>query len=382
MVRMSRHGGAVAVSIAAVLGGIAGAVTLPTVRQRLRGMLASATTDPIDANAASPSPTEPSEAARTPPAPEDSPPADPDVVVEDGSNRSLLGRAMALAGRSFTAVIVLIALALVTVIYAAVLRPDTALPQPASSSIQVTFGPTHLTSSPITMSLSLGQGPSYSGGGTTVTLDVTLIGTDFKYPGWQLLAYVPTGVHLVGSPNNNPQTGQLVPHLAAGGASVYVKPGAQRDGTYSMSLYWNDLNSGPLRVRGANLVASFPDVAVENQDASPVPPPNVTLSRQLQPGSDYAYLGGPPPDHQDRFTWSWNPQTVNGGSGTAPLPSLTLEARSATVDEQSHNDEFLSGILFGVAAAAFIAAIQELMNSARRRKRETDARPSGIHAPS
>ena len=40
------------------------------------------------------------------------------------------------------------------------------------------------------------------------------------------------------------------------------------------------------------------------------------------------------------------------------------EARSAALDEQSHS---ASGIFFGVAAAAFIAAIQEFMTSATKR---------------
>jgi hypothetical protein len=142
------------------------------------------------------------------------------------------------------------------------------------------------------------------------------------------------------------------------------------------TLTWHDLDSGPIRVRGPNLVAEFPYVAVENHtsagspgESSLPPTPTVTVDREFRLASDYAYLAGLPPDHQDRFTWSWKPETGLRTTGLTAVPPLVVEARSATVDEQSHSAEFQSGIFFGVAAAAAIAAIQEFMKSAAGRNR-------------
>jgi hypothetical protein len=208
---------------------------------------------------------------------------------------------------------------------------------------------------------------------TAVALDIDLSGADFTHPGWTVLAFVPDGAHLVGDLNDNdPRTG-TVHHSAAGGSVLYAHPGSERDGKYFATVIWNDLHSGPMRVRGANLVAAFPDVEVENESsggdatAPPPPTPRVIVRRDLQPGSDFAFLGGLPPDHQDRINWSWKPEKGMSAGGTTSFLPLTIEARSATVDEQSHSAEFLSGIFFGVAAAALIAATQEFMTSATKR---------------
>jgi len=94
------------------------------------------------------------------------------------------------------------------------------------------------------------------------------------------------------------------------------------------------------------------------------PTPKVTVFRDLQPGGDFAYLGGLPPDHEDHFNWSWKPEKGISAAGTTTVLPLRIEARSAALDEQSHS---ASGIFFGVAATVFIAAIQEFMTSATKR---------------
>lgn len=82
----------------------------------------------------------------------------------------------------------------------------------------------------------------------------------------------------------------------------------------------------------------------------------------LSAAGDYAFLGGLPPDQLTNFIWSWNPETGRVNEGAAADP-ITIEARSAAVDEQSHNAEFGSGIAFGVAASALITALQEFVKS-------------------
>jgi hypothetical protein len=122
-------------------------------------------------------------------------------------------------------------------------------------------------------------------------------------------------------------------------------------------------------------------MTVENEDsgasadAPPPPTPKMILFRDLQPGGDFAYLGGLPPDYEDHFNWSWKPEKGTSAGGTTSFLPLTIEARSAVIDEQSHSAEFLSGIFFGVAAAALIAAIQEFMTSATKEETGCGANP-------
>ena len=373
MVRISRHA---ATHAATVLGAIAGAMALRTL---LRRVVAPVRAESTEAEAA--------EALPTPPTPDGPHTAEDGMVVEDGRSPSFFGRAMAFARRGCTAtVIVLIVLAGGTGVWAAIVRPDTAIPQPGPSSILLTFGLTHPASSPITVEMYI-QDLSYVGSGTStsVGLSITVTGRDLTFPGWKLLVKVPTGVHVIRALPEQPPTGR-VSRDAAGYAVVSSTPGPIPAGDYMETLTWDGLDSGPMQVQGASLVAAFPTVVVENGlSASIMEDPSrlarvapLTVSRQLDPGgSDYAYFAGMPPDSQDFPTWSWKPETGVTGLGFAGVPALTVEARSAVADERARSAEFLSGILFGVAAAAVIAAIQEFVTSATRRKRGTNARPSG-----
>lgn len=282
----------------------------------------------------------------------------------------------AFAHRGFTwTAFVLLVLGVVTATWAYHLRPDAALPQPGSSSISLTFAPHHSASAPMTVTLSLQQSlPAY--GSRTVALGIDLSSPDFAQPGWALLAFVPSGVHVEGALSNDPHYGRVIPQ-ADGGDAVYITPGPSANGTFSMTLIWNHLDNGPLQVRGANLVAAFPDFDVENETsanssnaAAPALPP-VTLTRELEPGinGDYSYLGGPPPDHQDRYTWYWDPAPSPAGA-TPAFPSMSVEAQSPTTEEKLHSAEFQSGILFGVAAAAVIAAVPEFISAGNRKPRQ------------
>jgi hypothetical protein len=262
-----------------------------------------------------------------------------------------------------------------TGIYAYHLRPDSTLPQPSEPSVDLIFGPKYFASAPLTMTVWL-RTQSMSPTGTTMVMDIDLTGKDLTQPGWALLASVPSGVDAL-DPYNNPRFGRVTPQVG-GGDEVYITPEPARQGTYSVALVWNNLTSGPMQVRGANLAATFPDVTVENDtsgtgpNAVTVPTPVVTLSRELQPpGTDYAYIGGLPPDHQDLVTWSWNPPSGFQAGGSTSFGPMTIEARSASADEESHSAEFQSGIFFGVAAAALIVALQEFLNAARKKEAQT-----------
>ena len=73
------------------------------------------------------------------------------------------------------------------------------------------------------------------------------------------------------------------------------------------------------------------------------------------------------PDERINFAWVWKPATGNADEGSVTLP-LGVEARSPSRDQESHNAEFLSGILLGVAAAALIAMIQEFLTNERNER--------------
>jgi hypothetical protein len=142
-----------------------------------------------------------------------------------------------------------------------------------------------------------------------------------------------------------------------------------------------------VQLRGANLAAEFPQLTMTNigrhgcgvnvlpglpGKAGPPCPrmPPVRISRHLELDSDYAYVAGHLPDHQKpdlpTSEWAWNPVTFNGGRGGDFIERTTVEARSGAVDDRDHADEFKSGIFYGVAAAAFIGALQEFWNALRK----------------
>lgn len=289
-------------------------------------------------------------------------------MVEQSSVQSPVTRALTFARGGLTPTVVVLAVLFVGAAACGFwLRPDTGIPQPASSSVEIDFSPERPARSPVTVGLRLLRDrPTHVGDRATVTLAIDLNGEDFTYPGWTVVAVVPTGVRVNGAQGDDPGTG-LVGRFSDTMATVVVAPGSVSGGSYTALLIWDDVDHGPIQVRGANLVAAFPDVTVENHtrpgatDGSSVPRPEVTVQRELVPRGDYAFLGGLPPDRLAGLAWSWKPETGHINEGDA-APALKVETRSATADDESHNAEFESGIAFGIAAAALIAGIQEFMN--------------------
>jgi hypothetical protein len=382
MVSISRHAAAVAVRVAAVLLVGAGALVSRILGRQFSRMFVRARAGSTEVEPTPPMRPEPTEPALTslmqaglaelPP----SPPSQGSQAAEEGSAGNSRSRSFVRRGFTMT-VIVLGALGIGTGAWAFHIHPDSAIPQPGTSEIDLIFGPAHLARSPINIDLTLAEDwHVLSSPATAVSLIIDLTGPDLTYPGWELHEQVPSGVQ-VGT-TSDPHALRIT--HARGQDDVYAAPGAVPRGTFSVELKWYNLDSGPVQVKGANLAAEFPVLLVENQGSpgsanTSLPKLSVSLSRRLQPQGDYAYLAGLPPDHQQPdlplSVWSWNPVTLQEGYGNASVAAfalpLTVEARSATADEQTRNAEFQSGILFGVAAAALIAAIQEFVNSGRKR---------------
>jgi hypothetical protein len=281
--------------------------------------------------------------------------------------------------RGLTATVGVLALlgALLTA-YAFWILPDTALPKPQSSDIQINFNPGHPATSPIRATLSLLRGDHYSEGTSRgIVLEIDVTGPDLAHTGWSMFMIMPAGVQIV--PDyltlRNPSAERVIPHGWFNTQdTVVINPGPQAAESYSVALSWNDLHSGPMQIDGANLAAWLPDVEVNNyapgnsNGSTPtVPQPKLSVVRGLEPGGDFTYVGGQAPDQSGSFSdWVWNaaPAIItNGGSGVISAGPY-VEARSAFADQQSGNAVFKSGIAFGVAAAALIAAIQEFIKSA------------------
>jgi hypothetical protein len=280
-------------------------------------------------------------------------------------------------------VVVLAVLGTVVTVYGFWELPDTAAPRPGQSTVEVDFSPGHAVSAPITVALTLSYDDPYVTKGSEIELDIDLKGADLAHTGWSMYITVPTGVQL-----DDPQGARVIRHVNGSDTedAVYVDPGPQRFEGYSTSLIWNDARSGPLQVDGANLAAWFPEVQVDNwtsmgSNAPSVPEPQVAVTRNLDLyEQDFTYLAGQPPDQFNASGWwTWKPAEttpINEDSG-AFSPGFYLEARSATADESASNAEFKSGIAFGIAAAAFIAAIQEFVGSATDSERHPRRKASG-----
>lgn len=325
--------------------------------------------------------------------PEAAGPAGDSDAAERSRGPSRLARTMAFAQRGFTATVgVLVLLGAVVTAYAFWVRPHTAIPNPPWSQALITFGPGHSATSPLTVTIWMGSEYPSENHGHGIELDIDLAGSDLAHPGWSILMIVPTGVRLV--PDylilDNPSKEYVTPHgWSTTQDTVVLKPGPQKGQKYSAILTWDNLHSGPMQINGPNLTASIPDVEVDNQasgnnnGARPVPTPQLTVTRELYPAGDFTYIGGQPPDQIDKNSnWSWKataPNLVNGGGGVLSRGPY-VEARSAFMDEQSGDALFKSGIAFGVAASALIAAIQEFVNSAangrRRPQRKAHGEPS------
>jgi len=95
----------------------------------------------------------------------------------------------------------------------------------------------------------------------------------------------------------------------------------------------------------------------------------VRVQHALDTLGDYVFLGGLPPDQVTRYGWSWKEEPIQPALGGFFVEEMEIEAYSPTTDEQTSADEFTSGILFGVAAAAIMAAVQEFVRTATARRR-------------
>ena len=275
-------------------------------------------------------------------------------------------------------VIILTVLWAIPLAYAIWVLPNTAVPAPQASSVEVDFSPGHPARSPLSVAIGFSREQQFDSNNFQMDLAIYLNGPDLVHIGWSIIAIVPRGVQVNGAMGNSASLGRVSPYAGSSTKDeVYIAPGPQRRGTYEALLIWNNLSSGPMQVNGANLAAVFPDVTAENRttdspNPTAIPQPQISVTRELVPFGDFAYLGGLPPNQVNDSAWSWQADTSLVNAGAEPYsPGLDVEARSPTLDASSSTNEFRSGIAFGIAAAAFIGFATEFVKAVAKAREDS-----------
>jgi hypothetical protein len=272
----------------------------------------------------------------------------------------------------------LLALTAAAVAFGWVNRPETTVPQPGTSLIEVHFGQGHPALAPVTVSVFLSRDDVTSGDGGGITMTIDLQGQDLARAGWSVTEVVPSGAE-------SPYPGSGISTYTSRGTSyLTAAPGPQRSDKYEVDLEWHDLRSGPLQVTGATMAAVLPQVSVIDDTTSEteqVPPTQVTVNEAVEPGTDFTYQSGSAPDQVTGYEWQWKPVT---GTVNGPLlnAEFTVEAKSAMLDGEGHVTEFQSGIAFGIAAAAAVSAAVEFVKAKRGTTKRTPRRrrqPGRLH---
>jgi hypothetical protein len=139
-----------------------------------------------------------------------------------------------------------------------------------------------------------------------------------------------------------------------------------------LCLHW--ASDGPTRAKGAYLSASFPAIhgiaaqdgvavfeASDNEVAGDLATGTITRVLQITHGdtADFSLQSDPHPSASTEQSWTWT---------TQDSPQLIQVAAINTSDTQrENNNAFYSGILFGIAGAALVALITELVRPFGRR---------------
>jgi hypothetical protein len=181
--------------------------------------------------------------------------------------------------------------------------------------------------------------PSPSDNATPWTLQVSGLGSGRVCSPGQRLVHT---VMKVGS-----DTGQVtVVHIVA----------VQGRGQVIVSFCWSPGSAGPVALSGSYLSAQFPGFVGAGITST---------YRQFYPnagnGEDFIIQSQPQPTYEDANTWIWN-------GGTQPAEPLGVAAFNVSNNQHDTYRGFLSGIALGVAGAALIGLVTELLLPWSRRR--------------
>lgn len=166
--------------------------------------------------------------------------------------------------------------------------------------------------------------------------------------------------------------------LSSGMTTKSERPGAPGQTHYTLtssrisypdakaSLCWANVPDMVIAKRASNIAISMPNFWVD-QSAGPYSGrDNIPVHVQTElddVGPDWAIDAGNAPEAQVSTFGKWVWKSVIGEIETRSDGSAALvQAHSVSEATEEHQNEFLSGILFGVAAAAGVTGFQELVN--------------------
>ncbi|MFJ9940603.1 hypothetical protein [Streptomyces erythrochromogenes] len=120
---------------------------------------------------------------------------------------------------------------------------------------------------------------------------------------------------------------------------------------------------------GSSSIVTLADFSVIVGDMPIDPAPDITVRTSLSNMPDWGIDFGPSPisPQSDYKNWYWKNVTgVNEVNSVSNTP--TLRVHSLSEASQEHSSEFTSGVLYGLGAAAWVAAIQEGLNHWSRQR--------------
>jgi hypothetical protein len=190
-------------------------------------------------------------------------------------------------------------------------------------------------------------------------------------------------------PTGNPSiTGRVDPHppawllllgaehltIVGEGPSGQLRPGQSGTSaelsqmTADVTLCWSSSNSAPIQTNGQYLSATIPILSLETQTnfASYL---HATANIQPMEGvENYEFRSGDAVSSTDVNGWTW--------SDALPGAAEEISAVNVVQNGADTYHGFVSGILLGLAGAAFIALATELLEPIRRRHRKWEPTPS------
>lgn len=128
-------------------------------------------------------------------------------------------------------------------------------------------------------------------------------------------------------------------------------------------MCWPTSQGTFVSTRGSNSIVALAEFSVIVGDIPVGPNPDVTVNSSLFDVPDWTIDSGPPPapSKSDYKNWYW--KSISGVYEVNTINNTpTLRVHSVAEASQEHTHEFLSGVFYGVGAAAGVAALQEGLN--------------------
>ncbi|MGW5278709.1 hypothetical protein ACWERI_04530 [Streptomyces collinus] len=241
----------------------------------------------------------------------------------------------------------------------------TDLPAPQAPSFAIRpapdeFGERYLEK-PISVNIKVSQGP-YVGGKTGTCIDFFASGPGLKRAGrWTLEIDADSRSDL-----NSVMTTESERPAARGHTRYTLSSSRISYPDAKATLCWDNISDMVVARRASNIAISMPNFWVDQTLGPLSGRPNVPVHVQAElddVGSDWAVDAGNAPEAQVSTFGKWVWKNDIGEIDTQPQGSTALvQAHSINGAAKEHQNEFLSGILFGVAAAAAVTGFQELVN--------------------